>query len=172
MFIKSYLHHGRLVLVLMGGCMGAGSQVFLSIFLLFANLSWHLYHSVIISPLPDWLRHTKGNMSAFTCLLLFAKHLSDYSDYTAIYTDRSLLHSLTGCAFIYEGQVFSYHLCSFNSVFTTEPLCHVLSSPVYSSPAWQCHLLCADSLSSLRGSHSCRHNRPGTVETVTNLRHM
>lgn len=101
-----------------------------------------------------------------TCLWLFAEHLSDYSDYTVIYTDRSLLHSLTSCAFIYEFQVFSYYLHSFNTMFTTELYAmHRALLYIHRQP-WQCHLLCADSLNSLRRPLSCRHNCPGTVETL------
>lgn len=104
-------------------------------------LNTHLLHGIpirllpllplqIVSPTYDLqlLRHTKGDMLAFTCLWLFAEHLCDYSDYTVIYTDRSLLHSLTGCALIYEGQVFSYHLHSFNSMYATELSCVFIAS--------------------------------------------
>jgi hypothetical protein len=68
----------------------------------------HLLRIVTIRllPLPPWqivwpacsfrlLKHTKGSTSA---LRPFAEL---YSDYTAIYTYRPLLHGSTGCAFIY-----------------------------------------------------------------------
>jgi hypothetical protein len=62
----------------------------------------------------------KGKISALTYHQIFAELTSAYPDYTAIYNDGLFVQGLTGCAFLYEQQVFKYHLHSFISMYTAE----------------------------------------------------
>lgn len=60
----------------------------------------------------------------------FADNISVYPDYTAVYTDTAFVQGSTGRAFVYEDEVFSYRLHSFNSVYTAEllPSCELFCS--------------------------------------------
>lgn len=65
----------------------------------------------------------RGATSALMYDRCFAELLSAYLDHVAVYSDRFFVHdSTTGSAFIYDGQVLSYRLLSFNSIFTAELL--------------------------------------------------
>jgi hypothetical protein len=98
-----------------------------------------------------FLQHVKGNTSVLTYRQLFSELMSDYPDYTVIYTHGSLLHGSIGHAFIHEGQVF-YCVHSFNSVFTSELYAIYRALLNIRGQPRQCHLLCTPSLSTSRVS--------------------
>jgi hypothetical protein len=43
-------------------------------------------------------------------------YLSVYPNYVAVYTDGSFIQGSGGCSFMYEDEVFEYHLDNYNSI--------------------------------------------------------
>jgi hypothetical protein len=95
-----------------------------------------------LSRIPPWeitrptcdlrlVRLVRGATSPLIYHRCFTELLSAYPDHTAVNTDGSFFHESTGSAFIYDGQMFSYRLHNFNSVFTAELYAKKPSSSVH-----------------------------------------
>jgi ribonuclease HI len=98
--------------------------------------------------------------------------VSAYPDYTAVFTDGSLVQDSTGSAFIHDDQVFSYRLHSFNSVFTAE-LCAMYRALLFiRCQPRQYHLVCTDSLSGLQSLCGCSPDNPIVIELLFQLFHI
>jgi hypothetical protein len=87
--------------------------------------------------------------SAVTCCWCFSELLSAYLDHTVVYTDGSFVQVSTCSAFIYDEQVFSYHLLNFNRVFTAKLYAVYQALLFIWCQPQQCHLIFTDSLSAL-----------------------
>jgi hypothetical protein len=70
-------------------------------------LSWSLINPVCNFQL---IKHMRGETSALIYHQLFTKFTSTYQHCMVVYTESLFVQGSTGCAFVYEDQVFSYHL--------------------------------------------------------------
>jgi hypothetical protein len=98
--------------------------------------------------------------------------VSAYPDYTAVYTDGSVVQDSTGSAFTYDDQVFSYRLHSFNSIFTAEVYGMYRDLLFIRRKPRQYHLVCTDSLSGLLSLCGCSPDYPTVVELLIQLFHL
>jgi ribonuclease HI len=88
-----------------------------------------------------------------------------------VYTDGLFVQGSTGSAFIYDGQVFSYHLCSFNSIFTVELYAMYQVLVFIWCQSQQCHL-CTDLLSVLQSLTGYTPNHVIIIEIVIQVSHL
>jgi hypothetical protein len=103
---------------------------------------------------------------------VFRRSLSAYPDYTAVYTDGSLVQDSTGSAFICNDQVFSYRLHSFNSVFTAKLHAMYQALLFIRRQTQQYHLVCTDSLSGLQNLSAYSPDHPIVIELLIQLFHL
>jgi hypothetical protein len=107
---------------------------------------------VTLPPVPPWdvphptcdLRLTRcspGATSTLTCRRYFPELLSHYPGHTAVYTDGSFLHGSARRSFVHKGQIFSYRLHCFNTVFTAE-LYALYRAFMFTRRQRGCHHLC------------------------------
>jgi hypothetical protein len=75
------------------------------------------------------IRSVRDIKSAFAYCCCFMKLLFIYPEYVDVY--GSYVQSLTGSTFIYDNQIFSYHLHSCNSIYIYRPLHLAATSAVY-----------------------------------------
>jgi hypothetical protein len=86
-----------------------------------------------------------------------------------VYTDGSFVHELTCSAFIYDGQVFSYRLHNFNSVFTAELYAFYQALLFIRCQSQQCHFIFTVSLSALQGLNCYSPDHPIIIEILIQL---
>jgi hypothetical protein len=71
-----------------------------------------------------------------------------------------------------NGQVFSYRLHNFNSIFTAELYAIYRALLFIRRQLQQCHLICTDSLSALQGLNCYSPGHPIVIEILIQLSHL
>jgi ribonuclease HI len=96
----------------------------------------------------------KACTSPDTYRRLFSEMLSQYPEYTVMFTDGSLMNGSTGCAFILNAQASKFRPNRFSSISSAElfALWKALEAVGYQPPGQ--FLLCTDSLSTIQGLQS------------------
>jgi ribonuclease HI len=93
-------------------------------------------------------------------------------DHMAVYTDGSFVQGSAGGAFIHDDLVFSYHLYSFNNIFTAELYAMYQILLFAQNQSQQCNFVCMDSLSALQSLNGYAPDNPIIIEILIQVCHL